>query len=296
VRGNFGDPRTVFQLLPSENGVNGPGAFSFHNGVDIACPPGTPVYPVMSGTARLRYDSAVIVSAPGQPTFQYIHITPAVFDGQHVVAKRTVLGYVQAWAAHVHLSEIDHERVVNPLAPGHLRPYRDTIRPTISSISIRDSGGAQLSSLGVSGRVQITAEAYDVSSIPVPGLWQRMPVGPAFVAWRLERLDPAGVALPTRVVADFREHLPLNRDFWRVYARGTYQNMPRFANQIFTSMPGRYVYNLTPTLLDTRTLANGVYAIWVLAVDARGNWTSATDRISIFNASARRRSRAGRGP
>jgi hypothetical protein len=296
VRGNFGDPRTVFQLPPGEDGLNGPGGFSFHNGVDISCPPGTAVYPVRSGTARIKADSTVVVSAPNRPAFHYVHITPAVFDGQHVLAKRTVLGYVQAWAGHVHLTELDHGHVVNPLAPGHLSPYRDTIRPTIASISVHDERGQEISPLGLSGRVQLTAEAYDLSSVPVPGPWFNLPVSPAFVAWRLERLATETLAVPTTVTADFRESEPSNRAFWRVYARGTYQNMPRFASEIFTSMPGRYVYNLTPGLLDTQTLANGVYVLWVLAVDVRGNWTSASQRISIFNDSGLHRSRVDTGP
>src|SRR3954452_3328762 len=53
VRANFGDPRTIFDLSLFTNGLAGPGDFQFHNGVDIAAPDGTAVFPVMSGTVTL---------------------------------------------------------------------------------------------------------------------------------------------------------------------------------------------------------------------------------------------------
>jgi Peptidase family M23 len=283
IRGNFGDPRTIFQRSPAEDGLKGPGAFDFHNGVDIVAAPGTPVYPVISGKVIVSGGSNVVVSGRGHPTFQYMHITPAVVDFEHVVAKRTVLGYVQDWAGHVHLTELKGSHVVNPLAPGNLSPYRDALRPWVDEIGVRDEHGNEVSPLGVTGRVQLTAEAYDISSLPVPGPWANLPVAPSLVAWRLERLTPKEPVIPLTVAADFTDGLPPNRNFWRVYARGTYQNVPRFGAQIFSSMPGRYIFNLTPGLLDTRQFANGIYELWVLAVDIRGNWSSADQRIAIVN-------------
>src|SRR5947207_1529225 len=35
VGGNFGDPRMTFLLTLGQNGLEGPGAFGFHNGIDI---------------------------------------------------------------------------------------------------------------------------------------------------------------------------------------------------------------------------------------------------------------------
>ena len=54
VRGDFGDPRTVFTGRDE-------GAFSFHNGVDVSARPGSAVYPVVSGTvARATGDLVAI--------------------------------------------------------------------------------------------------------------------------------------------------------------------------------------------------------------------------------------------
>src|ERR1051326_8490814 len=137
VRGNFGDPRTVFE-------PGGGGHFSFHNGVDIAAPDGTPVYPVLSGTvAEVRSDE-VVVATPIWRRFQYYHLLPIVQLGEEVVQGRTVLGYVKRPFHHVHLSEIDQGIVQNPLAPGHLTPYADTLPPVVSAVSFVGATGKPL--------------------------------------------------------------------------------------------------------------------------------------------------------
>src|SRR5580765_9033737 len=64
IRANFGDPRTRFWNTMLTDGLQGPGLFQFHNGIDIAAPEGTPVYPVRSGTARLIDGAAVLVRSP----------------------------------------------------------------------------------------------------------------------------------------------------------------------------------------------------------------------------------------
>jgi hypothetical protein len=97
----------------------------------------------------------------------------------------------------------------------------------------------------------------------------------------MQKLGGAMV-VPTLAAADFRRTLPADRDFWTVYARGTYENAPRFGNQQFRSMPGRYIFNLS-TGFDTKTAANGVYIITVTAADERGNLGSLAQRISVLN-------------
>src|SRR2546425_8557731 len=50
IRGNFGDPRTIFAGPPTQRTLlSGSGVFQFHDGIDISAPDGTAVYPVASG-------------------------------------------------------------------------------------------------------------------------------------------------------------------------------------------------------------------------------------------------------
>jgi peptidase M23-like protein len=271
VRGNFGDPRTVFSVAPAASGLFGPGEFSFHQGVDISAPGGTPVYAVMSGTAYAPSREQVNVDVRPGLTFQYVHIDPVLYPAHQVVAGKTILGYVQKAAGHVHLTEIRDSRVVNPLLKGHLSPYYDRTRPRVTAISVRDPQGQPLGVLGIHGKIELTAEACDTPQIPAPGVWRHMPVTPAIVQWQLTAANTGKLVIPVTTAADFSAGLPGNKDFWTVYARGTYQNQPRFDNTIYSWMPGQFLFDLTPTLLDTHTLRNGPYLISVTAIDVRGH-------------------------
>lgn len=281
IRGSFGDPRTIFTESLFAGGIDGPGSFSFHNGLDITAPNGTPVYPVVSGVARVVNGATVYVTTLDGRTFQYFHVVPEVVDGQAVVARRTILARVQAPYEHVHLAEIDGIRVVNPLLPGHLRPYVDRTRPVVDEIELRNPEGRALGSLGVCGRISIVASAYDRPPLPVAGKFAGLPVAPALVTWELVKLGK-GRVIPRTTTVDLRTTLPLPRDFWNVYARGTYQNAPRFGPQQFSAMPGRYLFLLTSSL-DTKSLGNGVYVVTAHAADARGNVGALSRRFSVLN-------------
>jgi murein DD-endopeptidase MepM/ murein hydrolase activator NlpD len=283
VRANFGDPRTVFQLSLFTNGLEGPGDFQFHNGVDIAAKDGTPVYAVVSGTAKLiEGGTELSVKTDDDRTFQYFHIVPVVVDGQQVVAKRTLLGYVRRGFGHVHLSEIRGFRVWNPLAKGGLAPYRDTTKPAVTAIFMRAEGSlAPLAPLGVCGTVSIVAEAYDHPAMRVPGPFAGFPVSPALVTWSLRKVG-GSIVQPEIPAFDVRTGLPTKPEFWDIYARGTYQNAPRFANRQFNLMPGRFLYNLN-SAFDTRTVPNGVYQISASAEDTRGNRGFLNQRFTIVN-------------
>lgn len=280
IRADFGDPRTRFWNTMLTNGLEGPGVFQFHNGIDIAAPEGTPVYPIVSGTAEWIDGSAIVVHSKGR-RFQYFHIKPAVRNGQHVIAQRTVLGHVIRAANHVHLTEIRGRRVWNPLAPGGIAPYRDRTIPQVSSIAARPKSSLlALDSDRLCGTVSLVAAAQDTPPLPVPGTFAGFPVSPALLTWSLTRLD--GVKYVSSVTtADFRTTLPSLRKFWSVYARGSYQNAPRFSNQQF-HMPGRFVYNLAGTF-DTRSYPNGTYEARVSVSDMRGNWSDAVQRFRIEN-------------
>jgi hypothetical protein len=280
IRANFGDPRTRFWNTMLTDGLQGPGLFQFHNGIDIAAPEGTPVYPVISGKASLIDGAAVLVRSPGHK-FQYFHIHPEVHNGQHVIAQRTVLGTVIHAANHVHLTEIRGRRVWNPLARGGIAPYVDRTTPTIDEIFTRPTGSlVPLSAETICGTVSLVVAAHDTPPLRVPGTFAGYPVSPASVTWSLTLVDGL-VYVPTIAAADFRTTLPVVRNFWNVYARGTYQNAPRFSNQQF-SMPGNFLYNLSSTF-DTRSYPNGLYEVQVHVSDMRGNSSDAAQRFRIEN-------------
>ena len=295
MRANFGDPRTRFAAPLFDGGIEGPGAFSFHNGIDIAAPDGTAVYPVMSGTAKLfDNDTAISVATGKRRVFEYEHIVPAVGDGQRVVALKTVIGHIARTYGHVHLTEIREGHVWNPLAAGGIAPYRDTLKPHIASIEFRPPASAftELDPLGICGTVSIVADAFDTPQLRIPGAFAGFPVSPSFVSWSLRRFG--GVVYRNETpVADFRTALPAPSTFWDVYARGTYQNAPRFANRQFNLMPGRFIFQLSPPL-DTRILPNGVYIVSVKAVDVRGNTATLGQRFTVVNQSGTETGCAGR--
>jgi hypothetical protein len=281
VRGFFGDPRTVFAADVSENGIEGPGSFTFHQGVDIAAPDGTAIYAVANG--RIRYDGAAtmdLVTPGGTMVFQYFHIVGVVGEGQHVTARKTVLGYVQAPYGHVHVTEIRHGHVVNPLQRGHLTPYADHTRPTVARIIVENQNGVIQQSQGLCGRVQLVADAFDTPPMRVPGKFQGLPVGPALVTWTITH--NSRVVVRKHVAADFRDRLPPNSRFWDVYARGTYQNDTRFGKAQYASTPGRYLFLLSRRF-DTKTLRNGAYLITVRATDVRGNTGIRSTMFSVLN-------------
>jgi hypothetical protein len=284
VRGNFGDPRTIFQMTLFQDGIQGPGEFNFHNGIDISAPDGTSVYAVVSGKVTAVEGARVTVRTDDDRAFQYVHIVPTVAVGESVVAKRTVLGYIEPRSGHVHLTEIRGTKVWNPLEKGGIAPYRDTTKPRVTGIFMRSAGSlAPIDPLGVCGTASIVAEAYDTPPMKVKGSFAGFPVSPALVTWTMQRVG-GGVLQPATPAFDVRTTLPRAPEFWDIYARGTYQNAPRFGNRQFNLMPGRFLYTLNSSF-DTRTVTNGVYQISVAAEDARGNRAFLNQRFAIVNQS-----------
>ena len=289
VRANFGDPRTIFHGPPTQTALmTSGGVFSFHFGIDISVPDGTAVYAVRSGTVKLLGGRSVqVTSADGFAT-QYWHIVPSVERGQRAVARMTVLGHVMKGYGHVHFTELDHGRPVNPLAPGHIAPFGDDTPPVIRGISFRvRETPLELLPESVSGTIVPVANVYDTTALPVAGVWADLPVAPALVTWRIERAKDARVVFPERTALDVRRTIPPNRDFWRYYARGSRQNMCPFAAQRAWRTSGTYLYRLTRTPLDTTRLRNGIYRLVVTAADIRGNKTSQAQVFIIRNAARR---------
>jgi hypothetical protein len=286
IRGSFGDPRTLFAGPPTEGGLlRSRCECTFHEGIDISAPDGTAVYPVESGTVTVVHSAEaeeMVAVASASTGFEYWHIAASVKVGQRVEAGKTVLGHILPKAGHVHLTEVDAGRIVNPLQASHMTPYTDKTTPAVSSIAFRAADGSELMSNFVRGTVEILAEAYDTPTMSVPGIWHGMPVTPALVTWRLEQWNGKPVA-GDRIAYDVRRLLPSNNEFWRIYARGTFQNMSVFGRHYSWLQPGCFVFVLTPDGLDTRRLRDGVYDLVVTATDIRGNHSSLAQRFTVHN-------------
>ena len=281
VRANLGDPRTQFHGPPTMGTLlHGNGSFSFHEGVDVAATPGTAVYPVVDGTVTVVTPAWVRVSSNGR-AFEYWHIGPLVRNGQQVTARQTLLGRVSTSFNHVHLTEWEGGRVVNPLVPGRLTPYHDSTQPTVRAIALRrtDSGRELLPNF-VRGRVEIVADGEDEPTTPGRDVWHG-PATPALVTWQI-RNHAGRIVVPQRIAADFRTTVPPNSAFWRVYARGTYQSQTVFGRHYSYEQSGNYLFKLARHF-DTRTLRDGVYDLIVRASDIRGNTGSQTLRFTVHN-------------
>src|SRR4029077_9644377 len=144
VRGTFGEPRTVFAGPPTTATLyGGAGSFSFHQGVDVVAADGTAVYPVRSGVVTLAKAMKVFVKSGNETSEEYWHILPSVHVGQTVTVSQTVLGHIRRSYGHVHFTELDNGRPVNPLALGYLTPYHDRIPPTMGLVQFRRPGSDQ---------------------------------------------------------------------------------------------------------------------------------------------------------
>jgi peptidase M23-like protein len=269
VRGGFGDPRIVSDEQPfGWTGPDQPGAHSFHNGIDIVAPPGTPVYPVVSGRVVRAKPGQIVVHTEDGRSFQYYHLSGAraVRVGKTVVGRHTVLGWIRVKWAHVHLAEIDGAVVHNPLDRGHLEPYRDWRKPVATDLYVNDGPVASpLDGRSIGRGDRLAVSAAEPQPMPVAGPWSGLPQAPALVEWRLLH----GQAwTPWNVAVDFRHTEPPPRYFWEVYGVGTYQNSPAFANRIYLGTPGRYLFRLR---IHPERLHSGSYQIAVRVADISGN-------------------------
>ena len=104
---------------------------------------------------------------------------------------------------------------------------------------------------------------------------------PALVTWQI-RNHAGRIVVPQRIAVDFRTTVPPDSAFWRVYARGTYQNQTIFGRHYSYQQRGNYLFKVAPHF-DTRTLRDGVYDLIVSASDIRGNTGSQTLRFTVHN-------------
>ena len=146
----------------------------------------------------------------------------------------------------------------NPLAPGHLTPYRDWTKPVAAGLYIDNGGGPRALVAGhVGARDTLVVAATDRPAQPLTGRYSGLPQVPALVEWRLFH---GGTSTAWRVAVDFRLTEPPQRGFWHVYAAGTYQNIPVFEHRCYSATPGRYLFRLG---LDASRLAAGSHRLEV---------------------------------
>lgn len=263
IRGNFCDPR----IGNGESGITR----TFHFGVDVAAPDGTPVYATVTGTVVIsaRHRDVIEIVAGGGVRFDYWHVRPVVRSGQHVVAYRTVIGHIAAPWGHVHFAEWRDGRYVNPLRRGAMVPYRDERAPMLRSLGF-ERRGRHLVPEGLVGRVDLTVTVLDIPPIPVWEPWEANIVTPALVRWRV--VGKRGTVIGWRTALDFRGTLPGADDYGRVYAERTRQNRP--------NRPGLYRIVLVRGL-DVGDLPDGRYRLDVQATDIRGNRTQRTLAFTV---------------
>jgi murein DD-endopeptidase MepM/ murein hydrolase activator NlpD len=285
VRGSFGDPRSVFRGKPTRRGLmTSRCACSYHQGIDISAPDGTPVYPVRSGVVRIVTHEWIQVDADGGSAFQYWHIGPLVRVGEHVQARETVLGRIIRGAEHVHVTELQDGRAVSPLAPGHIGPYSDTTTPRVNAIAFRayDTGPDLLPEY-LHGRVELVTSASDTPAITVPGKWTGLPVTPAKLTYRIRSFPAKQVVISETTAMDVSRTLPSTSDMWHTYARGTHMNMVQMGVHRYWYNPGVYLFKLTPGRWDSHQVKDGVYRLTVTAWDTAGNHASASQVFQVHN-------------
>ena len=260
VRSFFDDPRQ-----------EGTQAASFHFGIDISAPDGTPVYAVVDGTVRLQPDAVALVADTGDRVFSYWHVDPLVADGTPVTAG-TAIATIKAGFGHVHFTEIHGGRYVNPLRPGGIAPYVDSTSPTV--VALFAAVGTRKQPLdALSGDVDLLVDTYDTPPPPLPAPpWNLTRVSPAYIRWRLV---PEGQASARwRTALDFRSFLVPKETFASVYAPWTTLNRP--------AQPARLVYYLAHAW-DTTRVPDGRYRLQVAVFDSQGNSARAGLWVTIAN-------------
>jgi murein DD-endopeptidase MepM/ murein hydrolase activator NlpD len=264
VRGYLNDPR------------DGKLRSSFHFGIDISAPDGTPVHAVEAGTVYLEgAQNVAVMTADEARTFGYWHLKRVVEHHQSV-RKGQILGTIGKGFAHVHFAERAGGQYVNPLRSGALTPFVDAGSPRVQRI-VCERSGKELDPAKLRGAVDVVVEAYDRPPLPVPPPWADMPVAPSLIRWRIVAANGA-VARPWHTPVDLRARMLPQELFTTIYAPGSRQNHP--------NQPGLYRYFLAHTW-STRLLANGAYRIDVEVSDLHGNKALARLPIRIANPRSR---------
>ena len=260
VRSFFDDPRQ-----------EGAAPSSFHFGIDISAPDGTPVYAVVPGLVRLQPDAVALVADTGDRVFSYWHVDPVVADRTAVEAGQEI-ATIKPGFGHVHFTEIHAGRYVNPLRPGGIVPYVDATSPTVVAL-FAAAGTRRLSLDALRGSFDLLVDCYDTPPAPLPAPpWNLTRVAPALIRWRL--VPEGATSARWHTAVDFRSYLAPRTTFASVYAPWTTLNGP--------DKPARLVYYLAHRWSSAR-VPDGRYRLQVAVFDSQGNSARAGVWLTIAN-------------
>jgi hypothetical protein len=260
VRSFFDDPRQ-----------EGTEPSSFHFGIDISAPDGTPVYAVAPGVVRLQPDAVALVADTGDRVFSYWHVEPVVAD-QTAVETGQEIATIKPGFGHVHFTEIHSGRYVNPLRPGGIVPYVDATSPTVVALFAANRT-RKLSLDALRGSFDLLVDCYDTPPPPLPAPpWNLTRVAPALIRWRL--VPDGSTAAPWHTAIDFRSFLAPRETFASVYAPWTTLNTP--------GRPAHLVYYLAHRWSSAR-VPDGRYRLQVAVFDSQGNSARAGVWLTIAN-------------
>jgi hypothetical protein len=269
----------------------------FHNGLDIAMPDGTPVYPVYNGTVtsigttassgtsayvRVRYTVSGYSKSDA-----YVHIepNPGLRVGDPVVAHQTVLGTILPGLGHVHFTNGLSGSEINALRPvGGFTPYLDAYPPEIVSVRLLVDGQETGFLNGrVSGRVDIRVHVRETSASRAAELSSSTTNnGTYLIGYTILSADRSTVVYePPSSGVRFRfDRKPYDADVHNVFATGS-----DLSTHIYTVTNGNGADAINATrsvpngFWDTEALPAGPYTVMVFTEDTRG-WAD-TEYVAV---------------
>lgn len=284
----------------------------YHDGIDIlAGKPNRPVYAIASGTVMRvetedEFYSGIVIGTPGEgsPGYEYWHLRSDSITfalGQSVTAGERI-GEVVDWKVpdnfdHIHLSKVvgvgrgrlwtGTEIAGDPLADLH--PVPDTTAPTIEQLDGKrpfrfsdDGTGRYLAPTALKNSVDIIVRIGDrIDGSP----WK---LAPHRVDWKVEPAQTgapiiAPLLLDGRLGAGDDVVATLYRNDNTVRSAGDYTTR-EFSFVLTHAHVNRPVVTAHRTgAWNTRTVANGLYTVRVVATDRAGNEAVATQSVTVDN-------------